>query len=102
MSVSRFGMSAVSSAAPTTFFFDLSHPSLGQVIAFQIVSVKMVLYVVGIGLLVLGGSAGVALFVRAMARNENLAQGPGMTTLWGLFLIGLVAGLMLIAASAQQ
>jgi hypothetical protein len=68
----------------------------------MIVSIAWVLYIVGIGLLILGGAAGVALFVRAMAKNENMAQGPGMTTLWGLFLIGLVAGLMLIAASARQ
>jgi hypothetical protein len=85
-----------------TIFHDLNHQSFSYALTFQIVSIKMVLYVVGIGLLVLGGSAGVALFVRAMAKNEHLAQGPGMTTLWGLFLIGLVAGLMLIAASAQQ
>ncbi|MBK6799595.1 MAG: hypothetical protein IPL01_05110 [Acidobacteria bacterium] len=64
--------------------------------------VSFVLYVVGIGLVLLGGASGIALFVRAVARNENLAQGPGMTTLWGLFLIGLIAGLMLIAASAKQ
>jgi hypothetical protein len=65
-------------------------------------SIKMVLNIVGIGLLVLGGSSGIALFVRAIGRNDTLAQGPGVTTLWGLFLIGLVAGLMLIAASQQQ
>ncbi len=65
-------------------------------------TVSFVLYIVGIGLLLLGGASGVALFYRAVARNENLAQGPGMTTLWGLFLIGLLAGLMLIAASQSQ
>ena len=68
----------------------------------MIVSIAWVLYIVGIGLLILGGAAGVALFVRAMAKNDKMAQGPGMTTLWGLFLIGLLAGLMLIAASAKQ
>lgn len=65
-------------------------------------AVSTVLYVVGIGLLVLGGASGIALFVRAVSKNDSLAQGPGVTTLWGLFLIGLVAGLMLIAASARQ
>jgi hypothetical protein len=64
-------------------------------------TVALVLYVVGIGLLLLGGASGIALFVRAIGKNDNLAQGPGMTTLWGLFLIGLLAGLMLIAASAK-
>jgi hypothetical protein len=73
-----------------------------MLVAVGLVSISTVLYIVGVGLLILGGSAGIALFVRAMAKNENMAQGPGMTTLWGLFLIGLVAGLMLIAASAQQ
>lgn len=63
--------------------------------------VEAVLYWVGIGLLLLGGASGIALFIRAIGRNDNLAQGPGMTTLWGLFLIGLLAGLMLIAASAK-
>jgi hypothetical protein len=64
-------------------------------------TVAFVLYVVGIGLLLLGGASGIALFVRAIGKNDSLAQGPGMTTLWGLFLIGLLAGLMLIAASAK-
>jgi hypothetical protein len=64
-------------------------------------TVGFVLYWVGIGLLLLGGASGVALFVRAIGKNDNLAQGPGMTTLWGLFLIGLLAGLMLIAASQR-
>jgi hypothetical protein len=65
------------------------------------VTVSSVLYVVGIGLLLLGGASGVALFIRAIGKNDSLAQGPGMTTLWGLFLIGLLAGLMLIAASQK-
>ncbi len=61
-----------------------------------------VLNLVGIGLVLLGGSSGIALFLRAIGNNDKLAQGPGMTTLWGLFLIGLLAGLMLIAASANR
>jgi len=58
-----------------------------------------ILNIVGIGLLILGGASGIALFMRALTKNENLQHGPGVTTLWGLFLIGLLAGLMLIAAS---
>jgi hypothetical protein len=58
-----------------------------------------ILNIVGIGLLILGGASGVALFMRALTKNENLQHGPGVTTLWGLFLIGILAGLMLIAAS---
>jgi len=65
------------------------------------VPISMVLNIVGIGLLVLGGASGIALFVGAIGREGNLARGPGATTLWGLFLIGLVAGLMLIAASSS-
>jgi len=64
--------------------------------------ISVVLYIVGIGMLILGGASGVALFLRAIGKNDSLAQGPGVTTLWGLFLIGLVAGLMLIAASYKQ
>jgi hypothetical protein len=63
---------------------------------------ETVLNLVGIGLVLLGGASGVALFLQAIARNQNQAQGPGMTTLWGLFLIGLITGLMLIAASANR
>jgi len=64
-----------------------------------VISTNTVLNIVGIGLLVLGGALGIALFMRALTKNENLQHGPGVTTLWGLFLIGLLAGLMLIAAS---
>jgi hypothetical protein len=64
--------------------------------------VNTILYIVGIGLIILGGSAGVALFLRALGKNETLAQGPGMTTLWGLFLIGILAGLMLISVSQRN
>ena len=65
-------------------------------------ALNTVLNLVGIGLVLLGGASGVALFLRAIGSNDKLEQGPGMTTLWGLFLIGLLAGLMLIAASANR
>ncbi len=64
--------------------------------------VNTILYIVGIGLVILGGSSGIALFLRALNKNETLAQGPGMTTLWGLFLIGILAGLMLISVSQRN
>ncbi len=64
--------------------------------------ISIVLYIVGVGMLMLGGASGVALFLRAVSKNDTLSQGPGVTTLWGLFLIGLVGGLMLIAASYRQ
>lgn len=72
------------------------------ILYFAGLSIATVLYIVGIGMLLLGGASGVALFLRAIGRNDTLAQGPGVTTLWGLFLIGLVGGLMLIAASSKQ
>jgi hypothetical protein len=59
-----------------------------------------ILNLVGIGLVLLGGASGVALFLRSIGSNDNLAQGPGMTTLWGLFLIGLITGLLLISVSS--
>lgn len=58
-----------------------------------------VLLYVGFGLLILGGASGVALFMGAISREGSIFRGPGASTLWGLFLIGLLAGLMLIAAS---
>ncbi len=64
-------------------------------------SFNTVLFVVGVGLLLLAAASGIALFMRAIGKNNNLAQGPGMTTLWGLFLIGLLAGLMLVGVSTR-
>lgn len=63
---------------------------------------SMVLNMVGIGLLLLAGASGIALFVRAVSKSDKYAQGIGLSTLWGLFLIGLMAGLMLVAVSEKQ
>jgi len=61
-----------------------------------------ILNLVGIGLVLLSGASGIALFLRAIGSNETQAQGPGMTTLWGLFLIGLITGLLLISVSTMR
>ncbi len=62
-------------------------------------TLSTVLNLVGIGLLLLAAASGIALFVRAVGRSD---KGPGLSTLWGLFLIGLMAGLMLVAVSEKQ
>ncbi len=58
---------------------------------------RHIFYVVGVALLVLGGVSAVALFVRAVIGREKISEGPGIGTLWGLFVIGLVGGLVLLA-----
>ncbi|MBK9312885.1 MAG: hypothetical protein IPM55_01335 [Acidobacteria bacterium] len=65
-------------------------------------TLSTVLNLVGIGLLLLAAASGIALFVRAVGRSDKFTQGPGLSTLWGLFLIGLMAGLMLVAVSEKQ
>jgi hypothetical protein len=62
---------------------------------------RHIFYVVGVGLLVLGGLSAIALFVRAVIGREKISEGPGMGTLWGLFVIGMVAGLVLLAVFAR-
>jgi hypothetical protein len=62
---------------------------------------RHIFYVVGIGLLVLGGLSAIALFIRAVIGREKISEGPGMGTLWGLFVIGIVTGLVLLAVFAR-
>ncbi len=54
-----------------------------------------VLTAVGLGLLVLGGISGFALFIRAVTGSGD-KEGTG--TLWGLFFLCLLAGLGILAA----
>lgn len=56
------------------------------------------IYIVGIGLLILGGVSGIALFFRAASGKEKSSEGLGMGTLWGLFIIGILAGIIIITA----
>ena len=51
---------------------------------------------VGRFLLVLGGASGVVLFLRALVGRDKISEGPGMNTLWGLFVVGLVCGILII------
>jgi hypothetical protein len=60
-----------------------------------------VLWIVGIGLIILGGCSGVALFVRAVG-GSDLKDGEKATgTLWGLFIVGVLGGLILLAAVSK-
>jgi hypothetical protein len=54
-------------------------------------------WVVGIGLVLLGGGAGVALFFRAIAGADNREGEKATGTLWGLFIVGVLGGLILLA-----
>lgn len=52
--------------------------------------------IVGILLLILSGLSGVALFFRAVFGAKD--HSDNTPTLWGLFLCGLIFGLIIIAA----
>ena len=56
----------------------------------------IVLLIVGIGLLLLGGVSAGALFVRALKLSDRFGDETNIGTLWGLFLLGVPAGLLLI------
>ena len=53
--------------------------------------------VVSIGLLVLGGASGVALFLRAVFGKIPREDDTNTQALWALFTIGLIGGLLLSA-----
>jgi len=57
---------------------------------------RSILSYVGIGLLLLAAASGVALFVKALAPAKS-AGDDGRSTLWGLFIFGLIAGLILLS-----
>jgi len=56
----------------------------------------IVVLIVGGGLLLLGGVSGYALFARALRISDKYGDETNVGTLWGLFLLGLFAGLLLI------
>ena len=56
----------------------------------------IVVLVVGIGLLVLGSVSGFSLFARAIKISDKFGDETNVGTLWGLFLLGLSAGLALL------
>jgi hypothetical protein len=57
---------------------------------------EIVVLVVGVGLLVLGSVSGYALFARALKISDKFGDETNVGTLWGLFLLGLSAGLALL------
>lgn len=57
---------------------------------------NIVLMVVGSGLLLLGGFSGIALFTRSLKVKDKYGDETNVGTLWGLFILGLCAGLLLI------
>jgi len=57
-----------------------------------------ILRIFGILSLIAGGIAGTALFFRAVAGKKESSEGPGMGTLWGLFIILTALGIILVAS----
>ena len=57
---------------------------------------SIILVIVGFGLLTLGAVSGGALFSRALKAADRVGDETNVGTLWGLFLLGVVAGLFLI------
>ena len=57
---------------------------------------EIIVLVVGSGLLLLGGVSGYALFARALKISDKLGDETNIGTLWGLFFLGLSAGLLMI------
>lgn len=56
---------------------------------------EIIVLVVGGGLLLLGGLSGYALFARALKISDKFGDETNVGTLWGLFFLGLSAGLLL-------
>ncbi len=54
-----------------------------------------ILKILGIGLLILGGFSGVVLFLRA-ASGKVVSEDSSANTLWGLFLLCLISGLVIL------
>ncbi len=57
---------------------------------------EIIVFVVGAGLLLLGSGSGVALFARALKISDKFGDETNVGTLWGLFILGISAGLLLI------
>ncbi|GAC18177.1 hypothetical protein [Paraglaciecola arctica] len=55
-----------------------------------------IVLVVGCGLLMLGSVSGYALFARALKISDKFGDETNVGTLWGLFILGLSAGLLLV------
>lgn len=57
---------------------------------------EIILLIVGLALLALGGISGGALFARAVKISDRFGDETNVGTLWGLFFLGLAAGLLMI------
>ena len=57
---------------------------------------QIVVLVVGAGMLLLGAASGFALFARALKLSDKFGDETNVGTLWGLFLLGISAGLLLV------
>lgn len=57
---------------------------------------RQIFNIVGIGLISLGGLSGLALFLRAVLTRKKEFEEAGRSTLWGLFLFGVIGGIILI------
>ena len=53
---------------------------------------------VGLGMLLLGALSGGALFIRAVSSNKGTPDSSA-GTLWGLFIIGLIVGIIIISST---
>ena len=60
-----------------------------------------ILWLAGLGLLILGGIAGGTLFLKAAFLTSGKNEVAGKSTLWGLFIIGTLAGLVLIISMGR-
>lgn len=56
----------------------------------------IILVIVGAALLILGGVSAFTLFARALKISDRFGDETNVGTLWGLFLLGVSAGLWLI------
>ena len=55
-----------------------------------------IMWLLGIGLLILGSLSGAALFFRAVLAKDKNAEETGRGTLWGLFLLCIIGGITLL------
>jgi len=57
---------------------------------------EIIVLIVGAGLLILGIFSGYALLSRALTLSDKFGDETNIGTLWGLFLLGVPSGLLLI------
>ncbi|TLU65315.1 hypothetical protein FE810_08480 [Thalassotalea litorea] len=58
-------------------------------------SFQIIVLVVGVCLLLLGGFSGIAIFIRALKISDKFGDETNVGSLWGLFMLGIAAGLLL-------